>query len=61
LESLSQQHIIDCDERNFGCGGGFQTFATSFLSHEGLITAKDYPYTGQEGKCNSKDVNKVES
>jgi len=32
VESFSEQHIIDCDQRNFGCNGGFQTFATAFVA-----------------------------
>lgn len=51
LFKLSEQHIIDCDARNFGCSGGLQTLASKFILENGGILELDYPFTAKGGQC----------
>jgi len=50
---VSEQQIVDCDSRNYGCDGGFQTFASRYLAEEGTILATDYPYTSASSSDSS--------
>ncbi|MCL7034570.1 hypothetical protein MKW94_008633 [Papaver nudicaule] len=53
LVSLSEQQIIDCDERiQHGCKGGYAAQAFSFIQqNNGLVTEAAYPYRGAGGRC----------
>jgi len=52
LLSLSEQQIVDCDEDDDGCGGGWPTNAMEWIkNHGGLMLEKDYPYEGEGGSC----------
>jgi len=49
---MSEQQIVDCDNRNSGCNGGWYDTAWKYVSEEGGIeTTADYPYKGREGSC----------
>merc|ERR1712080_731528 len=42
---MSEQQIVDCDNRNSGCNGGWYDTAWRYVSEEGGIeTTADYPY-----------------
>jgi hypothetical protein len=58
--ALSVQHLLDCDDVNFGCGGGWMLDAYEFSKNQGLIKEKDYPslYRPAKGQC--QPVGKVE-
>lgn len=43
----SEQHIVACNTRNFGCDGGQQIWASEFLVANGVILNSDYPYVGE--------------
>jgi cathepsin F len=61
LIGLSEQWIVDCsnaclvsepDLCNGGCGGGLPWLAyESIINHKGLTTEASYPYTGEDGTC----------
>jgi hypothetical protein len=53
LVQLSEQNLLDCSPQDFGCGGGFMSYALEDIADEGGIESeKDYPYLGAEGgKC----------
>jgi len=52
---LSPQQIVDCDEDDSGCEGGFPTTAYEYvISAGGLESKASYPYTGQDGTCSFK-------
>jgi C1A family cysteine protease len=52
LLSLSEQEIVDCDDNDHGCDGGWPSDAMDWIkSHGGLMLEEDYPYTGEEGTC----------
>ncbi|XP_074589832.1 cysteine protease XCP1-like [Curcuma longa] len=55
LVSLSEQELIDCDKTNEGCEGGYMDYAFEWvISNEGINTESNYPYTGQDGTCNTE-------
>ncbi|XP_072960562.1 senescence-specific cysteine protease SAG12-like [Typha angustifolia] len=57
LISLSEQLLVDCDNTNHGCNGGWPAKAFSFIIETGgLTTEAIYPYTGVEGTC---DISKL--
>jgi len=57
---LSEQQVVDCDNRNSGCNGGWYDTAWQYMMEEGGIeTSYDYPYTGRGGSCKA-DSNKFE-
>merc|ERR1712112_435898 len=57
---MSEQQVVDCDNRNSGCNGGWYDTAWQYMMEEGgLETSSDYPYTARGGSCKS-DSNKFE-
>ncbi|KAL9668689.1 hypothetical protein QQ045_006227 [Rhodiola kirilowii] len=55
LLDLSKQELVDCDNLDFGCGGGLlDTAFTWIINNTGLNSEKAYPYKAQQGKCNKK-------
>ncbi|ONK68715.1 uncharacterized protein A4U43_C05F15150 [Asparagus officinalis] len=63
LTALSEQELIDCDNKfNNGCNGGLMDYAFKFIaSNGGLHTEDDYPYLTRVGKCDEakKDMEVV--
>jgi hypothetical protein len=50
----SPQEIVDCDSNDAGCNGGDPREALSWVVQQGgLDTDACYPYTAQDGSCNS--------
>nr|GMC70039.1 senescence-specific cysteine protease SAG12-like [Ipomoea batatas] len=55
LVSLSEQELVDCDRKSYGCDGGFPEYAFQFIvNNNGLTTEENYPYKGEDRVCNSK-------
>lgn len=50
---FSVQYLIDCDDTNFGCGGGWMLDAYLFTKEKGIVKEDDYPYKYQisQKKC----------
>ncbi|CAA2935291.1 vignain-like [Olea europaea var. sylvestris] len=59
LVSLSEQELVDCDNtENQGCNGGLMDLAFDFIKKKGGVTTeKNYPYTAEDGTCDSKKEN----
>ncbi len=60
LLSFSEQQVIECDQEDYGCNGGFPSQAMKYVAKYGIETEEDYPYTGTQGTCkydHSKAVN----
>jgi C1A family cysteine protease len=52
LTSFSEQQLVDCDTAvDQGCDGGLPYEALTYVSKNGIETAKEYPYTAQDGQC----------
>ncbi|KAL6997067.1 hypothetical protein U1Q18_007189 [Sarracenia purpurea var. burkii] len=59
LVSLSEQELIDCDNKeNQGCNGGLMDLALEFIKQKGGLTTEDnYPYKAQDGTCDVSKAN----
>lgn len=58
LYSLSEQQIMDCDDEDHGCGGGYPMKAFDYVINAGgLQTENDYEYLAHKSTCRS-DSNK---
>ncbi|KAJ8984257.1 hypothetical protein NQ317_007489 [Molorchus minor] len=52
LVSISEQNLVDCDQRNAGCDGGDMTYAYEYVhENDGIDTETSYPYEGEDGRC----------
>lgn len=46
LENLSEQEIIDCSLKNYGCQGGEIEEVFKYVMEQGVTFYKNYNYTG---------------
>jgi cathepsin L len=67
LYSCSEQNLVDCVTKCYGCDGGMEIAAFLYIikKQDGLLNLEaDYPYTAVAGTCNyntTKGVNKIAS
>jgi len=57
MPPLAPQQLVDCDDFDFGCGGGNPPFAYEYLEFYGLEKNSDYPYVGEGGTCQYNKAN----
>lgn len=52
-QRLSVQYLMDCDQSNYGCGGGWMLDAYKFTRKHGLVTEDEYGhlYSGRKEDC----------
>jgi len=52
VDRLSEQQIVDCSPDNYGCEGGFMHTTFDFIiKNKGLLSDKDYMYSGKTQNC----------
>lgn len=59
LVSLSEQNLVDCVTTNYGCGGGWMSYAMEYVvQNHGIDTESSYPYKAVDEQCvfNRSDV-----
>ncbi|KAK6150002.1 hypothetical protein DH2020_017527 [Rehmannia glutinosa] len=60
LLSLSEQQLVDCDDKEHGCEGGFKNNAFEFIVQNGGITTEtNYPYVRFKGICDTMKASEV--
>jgi len=55
---LSSQEIIDCDDNEFGCEGGYGNKVFTWGKKKGFISEECYEYNGKQNEC---EVDHLES
>ena len=50
---FSSQEIVDCNKLNSGCNGGGFIGVYKYAKIYAISPEQDYPYTGQDGTCNT--------
>lgn len=57
LVDLSPQELVDCDLQNYGCNGGYMTYAFNYtMNNNWLHSEKKYPYVGAQGWCRNENL-----
>ncbi|XP_058769000.1 zingipain-2-like [Vicia villosa] len=57
LTRLSEQEVLDCDNRSYGCAGGASPLAFMWvIENKGVALEKDYPYRAGKGVCNASKI-----
>ncbi|KAE8617475.1 hypothetical protein XENTR_v10009085 [Xenopus tropicalis] len=51
LLNLSEQQLVDCDEINEGCCGGFPIKALEYVAQHGVMRNKEYEYSQKKATC----------
>lgn len=49
--SLSEQEIVNCEKRCFGCQGGYSDIALEYIMTSGVTSTEKMPYDGYESQC----------
>lgn len=58
LTELSEQNLVDCVKKDYGCNGGFMADALDFVKEEGGIDSEQsYPYEARTRKCRFRKEN----
>ena len=58
VERLSEQEGVDCDNRSYGCNGGWMHNYWMMSKERGSQSNEDYPYEAQDNNCRNQDSNK---
>lgn len=49
--SFSEQNLVDCSVRDYGCSGGWPTNALQYIRDEGISNGTTYTYKGMKQTC----------
>lgn len=53
LLTLSEQYLVDCDEVDNGCDGGWPTSTFTWMGSNGVVDAEEIKYRANKGSCSS--------
>lgn len=53
---FSEQELVDCDPKSYGCNGGWMDNAFEYLETHGFCTEDQYPYTARDGTCKASSL-----
>jgi KDEL-tailed cysteine endopeptidase len=54
--SLSEQQLVDCDEQNYGCGGGNMDISFKYIIQtQDIVSETDHPYQEGSQTCQLND------
>lgn len=59
LTTFSEQYLVDCDQDDNGCNGGYPTRTFGWIKNNGIIEDRFLPYYGNQEACNP-DLAEVE-
>ncbi len=52
VDRLSEQQLVDCSKKNYGCGGGLMHLALDYvIENKGLVSNNEYKYVAFEQTC----------
>jgi hypothetical protein len=52
---LSEQYLVDCDDMDWGCKGGWPTRTFEWLKSNGVVLARENPYRNAQTICRSSE------
>lgn len=55
LYDLAEQQLLDCDRVDHACGGGLHYRGLDYISKNGLVEEKNYPYKKKRSNCTIND------
>lgn len=53
LRKFSEQVLVDCNKKNYGCQGGAASYALEYLQDNGTTDLNNYPYVAHQQACNA--------
>ena len=57
LQTYSVQQLMDCDQNNFVCEGGWMYEAYEYTAKHGIVLERDYaPFKASKGSCDTEQI-----
>lgn len=54
--TLSEQYLVDCDNKDSGCNGGWPTNTFGWLKLNGVLKSEEFPYKAKTEFCKSSEL-----
>jgi len=54
MTTFSEQYLVDCDNRDSGCDGGWPSNTFEWIANNGIVEDRFAPYEGSQGDCKTK-------
>lgn len=56
MTQFSEQQLVECDLKCYGCSGGKVSWANKYLKDHNAILESVYPYTADAVRCRYKEL-----